>query len=143
MRNVAECLKRAEARAAGVLPPSDNAQDYNNYNLAKAKNNKPVLEDSSPPRRRLNYNDYNALKERIHSDELYLLAQTWGWSDRSLCLTCVEESENLVRRCILKVKGIQDRFFRESEPIAPQRGKYLRKVIRTEAEKRGPRYAVS
>lgn len=105
-------------------------RDYNNYNLANAKNNNPALTGDLPPKRRLNYNDYNALKERIHSDELYLLAQKWGWYPKAICTACVEYGENTVRQAILKVKGIQDRFFMDSKPILPQRGAYLRKVIR-------------
>jgi hypothetical protein len=128
-RALAQALERCNRLAKGI-----EERDYNNYNLANAKDNNPVLAGNLTPKRRLNYNDYNALKERIHSDELYLLAQSWGFYYKDLCKVCVECTETVVRQSILKVRNIQDRFFRDSEPIAPQRGRYLRKVIREEAK---------
>lgn len=118
-----------QARFDAFLQTGKVDQKNNNYNnnLSSNEHNK---KPEAPTQKRINYDNYKQLKERIHSEREFLMAQSWGVFDRFLCTLCVEYGYHRVRQSILKVEKIQDRFFREDRPIEPQRGAYVVAVIR-------------
>ena len=84
MSSLQNAIKRCDALAE--RKKTVRGKNYNNNNQAKACNNNGL--DHEDPKK-LDYYNYNQLKRRIYSDELYILA-TEEWSiTLNTCVACV------------------------------------------------------
>ncbi|HEY9685907.1 MAG TPA: hypothetical protein V6C52_02910 [Coleofasciculaceae cyanobacterium] len=125
MRSFEEMMRRLRSYSAGVHPDTGEAlsphKTHKNHN-SKISNPENHKTDKT-------YKDYRGLYLLIHSDPSFLLAQDWGMEPGLLYKLCKQYGTAWVKSCIVKVHGIGDRYFREGDPIPPQRGRYCRTMI--------------
>lgn len=127
-RNFNEVMRRLRSYCEGVHPDTGNRLESNN------KTNKLITSDNldleKNNKTHTTYNrDYRGLYLLIHTDKTLLLAQSWEMEPGLLYKLCKEYGVPHVKQSIQKVAGIGNRYFRNNEPIEPQRGRYCRKII--------------
>lgn len=114
-------MHRLRSRADGIDPEKGDKlaptnKTHKNYNLLVSENNKTNK-------------NYKGLYRFIHSDLDFLLAQNWGMEPGLLYNLSKRYGTAWLKQCIRKTNQIGPRYFRENEPLEPQRGRYCRSMI--------------
>ena len=109
-------MQRLRSRAEGIDPDTGQKLAPSDNNLLVSENNKT-------------YKNYKGLYRFVHSDSDYLLAQSWGMEPGLLYNLSKRYGTAWIKQCIRTTNQIGPRYFRESETLEPQRGKYCRSMI--------------
>lgn len=138
MRTVQECqtaaLALAEKARENAYKETKNIININNnYNKTRDLQAK----DSSDPRNSKNIHNIRAREEArkalhrlVCSDKDFKLALSWGMYPDFLMDLIEAYGQFELRQAILTAAKYDDEYFRQWEPIPPQRGKVCLKILR-------------
>lgn len=135
-------MARYRAFVAGEYTPAVKIKpedSYNNYNLNNFyfnSNHKSLKESNNLEEN--NYKNYNGLRQKIHSDKWFLMAQSWGVTPQMLYACVRDYGEAKVKAIIFKLspERLAAGYFRQGEPIELQRGRLFSVEMRRLKNKR-------